>query len=119
MQLDHSTLASTQPSTGAETPYVYPSFVRYAARTLLVPVTAGALHAGIGCAGMDPERDSACNPLRFFIHPNHLEQSTSLARVTAAAILAYDVRSGGGSTISSTAATLSPSGLIFGTKSST
>src|SRR6266403_54333 len=103
MRLDYGALASTQPSIGAGTPYLYPSFVRYTARTLLVPVTAGALHVGIGCAGIDAERNSACDPLRFFIHPSHIEQSTSIAHVTAAAPLSFDVGSGG-STMSSTAA---------------
>src|SRR5438552_15298010 len=118
MQLDPSTTPpSTQASTRTETQYVYPSFVPYTARTLLGPVTAGALQAGIGCAGMELWQNSACDPLRVFVHPDHVEQSTSIARITAASAFIYDVRSVG-STMSSTAAAPSSAGFSFGTKKS-
>jgi len=65
-------------------------FKQYTARFVLPPFAAGSLGLAAGCAGFNPSRESACDPMYVQRHDKHVEQggfgttqSSSSARTIA------------------------------------
>jgi len=80
-----------------------PAWVRQTAGTLLIPISAGALHVGIGCAGFGLPGVVACQPGHAMVrHHNEIETSSSLSSTSTFRISALQMTINSGSLFSST-----------------
>ncbi len=70
---------------------------------VLVPVTAGALHLGVGCAGLQLAQVMACDPIHAMVrHHDEIETPSSLSSTSTLVISNLYTMINSGSSISST-----------------
>jgi len=80
-----------------------PAWVRQTAGTLLIPISAGALHLGIGCAGLQLADIVACDPgLAMVRHHDEIETSSSLSSTSTFRMSGLQMMINSGSSFSST-----------------
>lgn len=85
--------------------YVFsePAWIRQTAGFVLVPVAAGALLSGLGCAGLQLAQVMACDPIRAMIrHHDEIETPSSLSSTSTLVIAPLYTMINSGSSVPST-----------------